>query len=245
MKQYGIIGFPLTHSFSQDHFTRKFETLGLTDHRYDTFPIRSIEELPGIIHDNPSLIGLNITIPYKKAVLDLLDDRSGIPPGLAACNCIKIGSGKLSGFNTDITGFQRSLEPLLDKVLKRALILGTGGAAAAVRFVLEKMGIEYRLVSRTKNEQATLIYTELDPAVINSHHIIINTTPLGTFPDLNSFPAIPYHLLTADHLLFDLVYNPVKTEFLKKGEAQGAAIKNGHEMLLIQAEESWAIWNRS
>jgi len=245
MKQFGIIGYPLTHSFSQDHFTRKFKALGLTDHRYDTFPIRSIEELPAIIINNPGLIGLNITIPYKKAVLELLDERSGIPAGLDACNCIKIAAGKLCGFNTDITGFQRSLEPLLGADHRKALILGTGGAAAAVRFVLGNLGIEYRFVSRTKNSADHLTYSDLDPSVMASHQIIINTTPLGTFPDVEACPGIPYQLLGPGHLLFDLVYNPAKTLFLKKGEERGAAIKNGYEMLVIQAEESWATWNRS
>jgi len=245
MKQYGIIGFPLTHSFSQDHFNRKFETLGLTGHCYDKFPIRSIDELPGVIRNNPALLGLNITIPYKKAVIELLDNRNGIPAGLDACNCIRIAAGKLYGFNTDITGFQRSLEPLLGPNHNKALILGTGGAAAAVRFVLEQMGIEFRMVSRTKTGVHDLTYADLDQSVMETHQLIINTTPLGTFPDVESSPDIPYALLNAGHLLFDLVYNPAKTLFLKKGEEQGSAIRNGYEMLVIQAEESWAIWNRS
>lgn len=245
MIQYGIIGFPLTHSFSQDYFNRKFESLGLTGHRYDKFPIRSIEELPRIILDNPDLSGLNVTMPYKQAVLELLDDRSGIPAGLDACNCIKFEGGKLSGFNTDITGFERSLEPLLEPHHQKALILGTGGASAAIRFVLEKMGIEYRMVSRNKNETNNLTYADLNVSVMETHQLIINTTPLGTFPDVDLSPDITYQLLNSGHLLFDLVYNPAKSAFLKKGEEQGAMTRNGYEMLVTQAEESWVIWNSS
>lgn len=242
MKQYGIIGFPLTHSFSQDYFNRKFESLGLTGHRYDKFPIRSIEELLRILLNNPDLNGLNITMPFKRSVMELLDDRSGIPAGLEACNCIKLEGGKLFGFNTDITGFQRSLEPLLRPHHKKALILGTGGASDAVRFVMEKLGKEYRMVSRNKNGTNHLTYADIGVSEMETHQLIINTTPLGTFPDVDLSPDIPYPLLNSGHLLFDLVYNPAKTVFLKKGEERGAVTRNGYEMLVIQAEESWDIW---
>lgn len=243
MKVYGIIGYPLTHSFSKKYFTAKFEREGLSDLKYELFPVSTIDELKNIIKDNPYLRGLNVTIPYKQLVLEHLHSTTAIPFGVRACNCIKIDDGKMLGYNTDITGFEQSLLSFLKNNYSNALILGNGGAAEAVKYVLQKININYKIVSRHVHDGAHLNYATLDEKTIKENHLIINTTPLGTYPDINGYPDIPYQYLTSEHLLFDLVYNPEKTKFLEKGEAQGAAIKNGSEMLIIQAEESWKIWN--
>ena len=243
MKYYGIIGYPLTHSFSQQYFNQKFQQLVIPDCRYESFPIRSVGEIQNLVKHNPDLAGLNVTIPYKKQVLGYLTDRSQIPAGLEACNCIKIKKGQLTGYNTDITGLEKSLLPLLKKQHNRALILGNGGAAAAVKFVLQKLKISYIIVSRNIHDDSTLTYADLNGKIISENALIINTTPLGTFPNVEACPQIPYQFLGPEHLLYDLVYNPDKTLFQQKGEWQGALIKNGKEMLIIQAEESWKIWN--
>jgi len=241
MKVYGIIGYPLTHSFSKRYFTEKFLHEGISGCRYESFPIASVQEYAGILETNPGLVGLNVTIPHKKSILPLLDDTSGIPAGLDACNCIRLINGRSYGYNTDITGFERSLIRKLKHFHTRALVLGNGGAAEGVKFVLKKLGITYRVVSREPN--GGLGYAGLDETIIKENLLIINTTPLGTFPAVNECADIPYRYLTPEHLLFDLVYNPEKTLFLEKGEEQGAAIQNGYDMLVIQAEESWQIWN--
>lgn len=243
MKQYGLIGFPLSHSFSKKFFTEKFEREGLTDHSYDLFPIPVIEDLEGVLAANPGLRGINVTIPYKQVVLPYLDDASHIPEGIRACNCIRINNGKLSGYNTDIAGFERSFTPQLQPHHRRALVLGSGGASEAVTFVLQKLGMEYALVSRQRRPGSQFTYSDLNEAVMREYEVIINTTPLGTYPKVDECPDIPYESLTARHYLFDLVYNPAKPLFLQQGEAKGATIHNGYDMLVIQAEESWEIWN--
>jgi shikimate dehydrogenase len=243
MKGYGIIGYPLTHSFSQKYFTEKFQQEGIEDCIYAVYPIRSIYEIKDIIKQNPDLRGLNITIPYKQSVLRYLYSSKNIPPGLSACNCIKITDGEAWGYNTDVTGFEQSLLPHLENHHTKALILGNGGAAEAVKFVLQKLNINYKIVSRKIHDDAVLTYPDLNEAIIKENLLIINTTPLGTFPDIVEYPDIPYQYLTPQHHLFDLIYNPGKTLFLQKGAGQGATIQNGYEMLLIQAEESWKIWN--
>lgn len=243
MRLFGLIGFPLGHSFSEKYFTRKFGELHITDCRYHLFPIPSIKELPALLAEHPSLEGLNITIPYKKAVMAYLT-ASQIPEGLLACNCIKIRNGQLTGYNTDVLGFEKSLTPLLDSGHRRALVLGNGGAAESIMFVLKKKGIPFGVVSRRMHEGATFTYADLTPEIIKNHPLIINTTPLGTYPHTDSYPDIPYEGITAGHLLYDLVYNPPLTKFLQQGKERGARVKNGEEMLVIQAEESWAFWNR-
>lgn len=242
MKQFGIIGYPLAHSFSKKYFTEKFGKEGLADHVYDMFPIASIDELPGVLRSNPQLVGLNVTIPYKIQVLSYLH-ASRIPEKIRACNCIRIQDGRLTGFNTDVIGFEESFRPKLKSHHRRALVLGNGGATAAVVFVLDKLGIEYRIVSRALHDHSSLTYDMLDESLMKEHTVIINTTPLGTFPDTETCPPIPYEHLGGSHYLFDLVYNPGKTMFLKKGAERGAEIQNGYDMLVIQAEESWKIWN--
>lgn len=243
MKVYGIIGYPLGHSFSQKYFTEKFIKEGITDCSYQVFPLQSVTGLKDLIAANPQLRGLNITIPHKQTVLSLLDDNRQLPQQLHACNCIKIEAGKLTGFNTDVIGFEQSLLPQLKNHHTNALILGNGGAAEAVKFVLNKLSISFKIVSRKMHADADLIYTDLTQDIIAAHLLIINTTPLGTFPNTTECPDIPYQYFRAQHFLYDLVYNPSKTLFLKKGEERGAAIKNGYDMLVLQAEESWKIWN--
>ncbi|MET0244826.1 MAG: shikimate dehydrogenase [Flavitalea sp.] len=244
MTLYGLIGFPLGHSFSKKYFTEKFTKEKIDGFRYDLFPIESIYNLPQLLSDNPELKGFNITIPYKKDILSYLDDKSNLPEGLNACNCVSIKNGQLIGFNTDVTGFRLSLQPLLRPIHTDALILGNGGATAAVKHALKLSGIRFAVVSRTSGEHADLTYSDLDEAVLSKYKLIINTTPLGTYPDTSTFPDIPYEFITAEHLLYDLVYNPPLTEFLRKGQERGATVKNGYDMLVIQAEESWNIWQR-
>jgi shikimate dehydrogenase len=243
MRLFGLIGYPLTHSFSAKYFTAKFEKEEITGCLYELFPLRTIDELSFLLRDQPGLEGFNITVPYKKQVMRFLDE-SRVPDGLDACNCVNINGGKLIGYNTDITGFEISLKPLLRAHHKKALILGNGGAALAVAFVLRKLGIGFTIVSRSPETGTMLGYGALNKTVIRDHTVIINTTPVGTYPGENNCPGIPYQFITDGHLLYDLVYNPAKTLFLEKGEEKGAAIKNGEEMLVLQAEESWRIWNQ-
>lgn len=241
MRLYGLIGYPLSHSFSKKYFTEKFEKEGLMNCRYENFPIVSIEKFKTVLKLNPELKGLNVTIPYKEQVIPFLNEANDVVEKIRSCNCIKIVDGKLTGYNTDVIAFEYSLKKELKPYHKKALVLGTGGSSKAVSFVLEKLSIEYKKISRKPSEQY-LTYSEVTPELIADHHIIINTTPLGMFPNVGDAPPIPYDALTGEHLLFDLIYNPSKTLFLQKGEAKGATIKNGYEMLVMQAEESWKIW---
>jgi shikimate dehydrogenase len=241
MRLFGLIGHPLTHSFSKRYFTEKFEREGRKDCRYELFPITSIDELPNILAE-PGLAGLNVTIPYKKQVLSYLHDTSHLQ-GVEACNCIRINEHQLTGFNTDIFGFEKSIGPLLKPHHQKALVLGNGGATAAVLAGLKNLGIEPTIVSRILHSTSNLTYADIDRHTVDEHTVIINTSPVGMYPHVLDCPAIPYQYLSEKHLLFDLVYNPEKTLFLLKGEEMGATVKNGEEMLAIQAEESWAIWN--
>lgn len=243
MRLFGLIGYPLSHSFSEKYFTEKFEREGWADCRYELFPLETIDGLPQLLQDHPRLEGLNVTIPYKKQVLPFLHSTGGIPGGLEACNCIRIREGILEGFNTDCSGFEKSLVPLLAPRHTKALVLGSGGASAAVTYVLGQLKISWKIVSRHKSGRAVLTYDELGEKTIREHTLIINTTPMGMSPHPETCPPIPYEFISDNHLLYDLVYNPAKTLFLQKGEEHGARIKNGEEMLILQAEESWRIWN--
>ena len=243
MRLFGLIGNPLGHSFSEKYFTRKFEELQIHNCRYKLFPLSAITELPALLDAHPSLEGLNVTIPYKKAVLAYLTD-SLIPEGLNACNCIKIRNGKLTGYNMDVLGFGKSLTPLLNSAQQRALVLGNGGATESILYVLKEKGIPFEVVSRSLHKGSTLTYSELTRDIVQAHTLIINTTPLGTYPHTDNSPDIPYEGITHRHLLYDLVYNPPLTKFLQQGKEKGAQVKNGEEMLVIQAEESWSFWNR-
>jgi len=242
MRLFGLIGYPLTHSFSKKYFTEKFEKLGIADCRYENFPISNIQDIKSILSSNPALEGLNVTIPYKESVTGYLDEMTDVVKRIQACNCIRIINGELKGFNTDTIGFEKTLLTKLQPSHTNALILGTGGAAKAVEFVLQKLKINFRYVSR-KPSVNNFSYEQVTPEIIAKYTLIINTTPLGMYPNPVQAPPIPYEELTANHLLYDLVYNPEKTLFLEKAERKGATIMNGYEMLLLQAEESWNIWN--
>lgn len=244
MKLYGLIGYPLTHSFSEQYFTEKFAREGLSDCRFKAFPIRSIEELPALLKENPKLKGLAVTIPYKEQVLQYATALSHEVRTIRATNSIRISGNERVAFNTDITGFEQSFLELLKPHHKGALILGTGGASKAVQFVLQKLNIAYKVVSRSASlMNKHLSYHQLTENVMQEHPVIINCTPAGMFPNENDCPDIPYRFVTPDHYVFDLIYKPAKTLFLKKAEEQGALIKNGFGMLIIQAEESWKLWN--
>jgi len=242
MKRYGLIGFPLTHSLSQQYFTQKFIDQGIEDCLYERFSIPSIGDLHDILKTHPDLCGFNITIPYKKDVLAFLTERSKAVEEVGACNCVKIIDGQLIGYNTDVIGFENSLIPFLKPSHNKALVLGTGGAALAIVYVLQKLGIDFNYVSRTATS-GQLAYIDLDASIMASHTLIINTTPLGMFPNIEACPAIPYDLLTPEHHLFDLTYNPALSTFLAKGMQMGATIQNGQQMFVEQAEQSWRIWN--
>lgn len=301
MKIYGIIGRPLGHSFSKPYFERKFAELGLTDHRYYNFPLETIAGVAAIRDEYPDLAGFNVTIPYKKEIIPLLDGISDEARAIGAVNCVKVVDRKLYGYNTDAYGFGIGLEKLLgtelhgvqgaggefsgtrrttgsvasgthranmdfsgtqdtklsgtrdsspkfskiqqaDGKLPSALVLGSGGAASAVCYVLDRLGIEFCNVSRSKKPD-NLTYEELSPAIMRSHRLIVNTTPLGTWPDVDNKPGIPYEHIGPGHFLYDLVYNPPVTAFLAEGRKRGAATLNGETMLHAQAERNWEIWN--
>ena len=250
MRQFGLIGYPLSHSFSQKFFTEKFLQENIVNAKYDNFPIPSIESFAGLWKENPNLEGLNVTIPYKKEVIPFLQHSSAVVQEIHACNCIRKFNNELYGYNTDVIGFEKSLLPFLQPHHTHALILGTGGASAAVQWVLQKLNIQFQIVSRKGNAieannemKAYLSYDQLAASVIESHTLIINTSPLGMYPNTNEAPPIAYEGITAQHHLYDLVYNPIETLFMKNGLAKGATVQNGLAMLHIQAEESWTIWN--
>lgn len=243
MKQYGLIGYPLGHSFSKKYFEEKFAKEHLQDCSFELFPIEKIEVFKEIIDSNQNLKGLAVTIPYKEVVLTLLTEISDAAKEIGAVNCIKIIDKKTIGYNTDVIGFEKSLLPLLKPHHTKALVLGTGGASKAVQFVLKKLNICFLLVSRIK-ANASVSYESISSEIIQTHTLIINTTPLGMTPNEEDFADIPYYLLTPKHLLYDLIYKPEKTLFLQKGEEQGSVIKNGFEMLILQAEENWKFWNQ-
>ena len=253
MKLFGLIGYPLSHSFSKKYFSEKFEKENISGCEYNTYPIENINLFPKLITDNPSLCGLNVTIPYKEAVIPFLSELDATAKAVGAVNCIKIDArgknqeARLIGYNTDVFGFRQSIKPFLESQHERALILGTGGASKAVHYVLKEIGIDCYFVSRSKKQESrdkTLLYSEINENVIGSFKLIINTTPVGMYPNINDTPEIPYHLITSSHLLYDLVYNPLETEFLKRGKQQGASVVNGLSMLHQQAEEACRIWNK-
>lgn len=243
MRKFGLIGYPLAHSFSKKYFTDKFSNESVNDSAYENFEVDKVDLLPKIVADNPDLRGLNVTIPHKESVLRYLDELSDDAQDIGAVNTIKIASGKLIGFNTDYVGFMHSITPLLKPWHTKALVLGTGGSSLAVKYALEKLGIEYLLVSREPFEDNEIAYSKLTWEVMQQYPLIINTTPVGMFPEVDKAPEIPYQFLNDKHLLFDLIYNPEETLFLKKGKEQGATVKNGQEMLTLQAEEAWKIWS--
>ncbi len=241
MKKFGLIGFPLSHSFSKKYFSEKFTKENIQGVEYESYPLEDITALSSLLLREPMLAGLNVTIPYKEKVIPYLDELSDEVKQIGACNCIAIQGSKLKGYNTDVVGFEKSLKKKLKTHHQQALVLGTGGAAKAVHYVLAEKGISFLKISRSPGDDQ-LAYESLTKEIIESHQLIVNTTPLGMYPDVNSFPPIPYEHLGNQHYLFDLVYNPGKTIFLLRGEERGAEIENGADMLIDQAEASWDIW---
>ncbi|MDR1811149.1 MAG: shikimate dehydrogenase [Prevotella sp.] len=243
--RYGLIGYPLGHSFSQRFFTEKFEQESINA-EYLPYPLADIAEFPALVASNPELKGLNVTIPYKEQVIPFLDEMDANAQEIGAVNVIRLfkdgGKTKLKGYNSDMYGFQNSIAPLLKPQHAKALILGTGGASKAVMQGLKNLGISIRLVSRSRRE-GMITYEELDEKIMQEYTVIVNASPVGTFPNVDERPQIPYQYLTDRHLLYDLVYNPAETVFLKKGRTQGAQTKNGEEMLHLQAVKAWEIWN--
>jgi shikimate dehydrogenase len=246
-KLYGLIGNPLSHSLSKDYFTRKFESENLTDCQYRLFQLNSINEFQSLISDHPELKGLNVTLPFKKEVIKYFDELSPEANEIGAVNCIKVyrsaGSATLTGFNTDVFGFVNSIKPLLKPNQKKALVVGTGGSAAAVAKGLKSLGIGFIMVSRNPKDLNQLSYKNINQDIILQHLVIINATPVGMSPHSDICPNLPYEYITSNHLLFDLVYNPMESLFLKKGKEKGAMVKNGLQMLYLQAEKSWEIWH--
>ncbi len=241
---YGLLGKNISYSFSRGYFSKKFKKLNLKGYQYLNFDIQKIDEFPFIIKNTKSLKGINVTIPYKEEVIKILDKLDKTARKIGAVNTIKITKkGILKGYNTDVYGFENSLKPFLKAHHKKALILGTGGASKAIAFALKKNKIKFKFVSRKPKGKKEISYTDLNENYFNNYHIIINCTPVGTAPNINESPSIPYQLLSEKHLLFDLIYNPEISTFLSKGKEKGASIKNGFEMLELQAEESWRIWN--
>lgn len=260
MKKYGLIGYPITHSFSKIYFTDKFEKENIKNHVYELFPLQHLSELPDLLRANPDLCGLNVTVPHKIGIMYYLDWVDPDAKKVDAVNCIRITaesplaaafsgevgiSGhefRLEGYNTDIYGFKQSLLPLLKHHHKKAIILGNGGAARAVKFVLKNLGIDYIIATR-RGSSGEILLSSLTQKHMEERLLIINTTPLGSWPNVNDLPPIPYSFIGDKHVLYDLIYNPEETLFLKKGQEKGATIKNGYDMLRFQADKSWEIWN--
>lgn len=244
--QLGLIGYPLSHSFSKKYFAKKFVAENIPGYDYELFPLEKIDALAALIEDQANLLGLNITIPYKQDVLSYLDEISEEAEKIGAVNTIKFNKGRLKGFNTDVYGFEISLKKLLASNTgayreMNALVLGTGGASKAVKYVLDKLEISYQLVSRSAGK-GRIVYKDINKEVLTKHQIIINTTPLGTFPNIDAAPDLPYEYLSDQHFLYDLVYNPEVTKFLQHGLNNSSKIMNGLEMLVLQAEKAWEIW---
>jgi shikimate dehydrogenase len=252
VRRFGLIGFPLSHSFSEKYFAEKFQRENISDASYELFPLEKIELFPEFASQK-DLVGLNVTIPYKEKIIPYLDELDETAKAVGAVNTILVSRPPsrvprpfLKGFNTDVYGFRQSLKPFLTSAHERALILGTGGASKAVEFVLKQIGVECIFVSQEKKNipgKTILAYSELNEYVLKACKLIVNCSPVGTFPDVNEAPQIPYEFITAEHFLYDLVYNPAETEFLRRGKAKGAQTMNGLDMLKMQAEKAWEIWN--
>lgn len=247
MRQFGLIGFPLTHSFSAQYFKKKFADEQIMNADYQLIPLEDISLLPALLEQHPDLLGLNVTIPHKIAILPYLHSLSNEATAVGAVNCVKIERKTtgliLTGYNTDIYGFRESLLTVLKPFHHNALVLGTGGAAKAVCYILNQLGIVFKMVSRSCQGEKYLQYSQLSQKNISENTLIINTTPIGTYPETDNCPDIPYKFLGSRHLLFDLIYNPAETKFLKMGREAGAIVINGQRMLELQAEKSFEIWN--
>ena len=243
-KRFGLLGRNISYSFSKGYFTEKFKSENVEGCTYENFDLDDISTFPAVIANAPGIKGINVTIPYKEAVIPYLNSLSKKAAQIGAVNTIRITKkGKLKGYNTDYYGFKKSLQPLLQTHHQRALILGTGGASKGVAFALEELGITYTFVSRGGKEN-TIAYSSLNALLFENYQIVINCTPIGTSPDIDASPAIPYDLFTSKHIAYDLIYNPEETQFLSQAKAKGATTKNGYDMLVYQAEKSWEIWNK-
>ena len=240
-RRFGLVGRNISYSFSRGYFYEKFEKLGLSNHTYENFDLKEISEFKKVI-EQPAIEGLNVTIPYKQEIIPFLDDLDVDAETIGAVNTVKFTKNGLKGYNTDAYGFKKSLQPLLKRHHRKALVLGTGGASKAIVFVLQQLGMEYQYVSRNplKNQMG---YSELNKSHLEKFQLIINCSPVGTYPKVEEKPKIPYNYLNENHLLFDLIYNPLETAFLSEGQKRGAIIQNGLPMLEFQAEKSWEIWN--
>lgn len=248
MRRFGLIGYPLSHSFSAGYFAQKFQKEQINDAVYENFSIDSIDQFPGLLKAHPDFAGLNITIPYKEKVIPFLDELNETAKAVGAVNTVKFirkdkGEVWLEGFNTDVYGFETSLTPYLQNHHTKALILGTGGASKAIKYILKKKGISFVSASIEELKENEIRYEDITKEIIADHLLIINCTPLGTYPKVDTCPAIPYEYITSRHVLYDLVYNPEETLFLKKGKEKGAQITNGLKMLHLQAQKAWEIWN--
>lgn len=244
-KRFGLLGKNISYSFSKKYFTEKFDTLGLTQYEYVNYDLDKIEDFNKMVLKDLSFLGgLNVTIPYKQSIMELLDEIDGEAEIIGAVNTIKVlNNKKLKGFNTDAYGFETSLKSCWRGNERGALILGTGGASKAIAHVFNKLGISFLFVSRSKTSAYMINYQDLSKDILREHEMIVNCSPLGTFPEVEAKPDIPYEFLTDKHLLFDLIYNPKRTAFLKMGENAGAIVSNGEAMLKHQADRSWEIWN--
>jgi shikimate dehydrogenase len=248
MSQYGLLGRSLSHSFSKNYFGKKFEDLLFSGNTYSNFELDHIEGFPALLKAEPGLVGLNVTYPYKEAVIEYLNDLSPEAKEIGAVNCIKISKGKTTGHNTDTYGFSQSIKPFLDHHHERALLLGTGGGSKAVAFVLGKMGVEIFYATsdpEKRKEGKVFLYEELNGHMMNACKLIVNCTPVGMYPDVDKFPSLPYSFFGPQHLAYDLIYNPEETVFLSKAKEAGAQTLNGMSMLKLQAEKSWEIWNEA
>ena len=240
---YGLLGRSISHSYSPDYFNRKFLNENI-DAEFVLFDLQNIEQILEIVKTTPNLSGFSVTVPYKQEVIKLLKDISPEAKEIGAVNCVKVSETGLTGYNSDVIGFRESLKPLLkNRTGLEALILGTGGAAKAVAYILKELLVPFQFVSRTRKNRA-IIYEDLDKKILESSRLIVNASPVGMFPHVDEAPAIPYNYLTRDHILYDLIYNPAETLFLKNGRQAGAVVKNGLEMLHLQAEAAWKIWQK-
>lgn len=241
-KLYGLIGYPLGHSFSESYFRDKFARENIHNAEYRNFPLKNADEIRAFLAETPGLCGINVTIPHKETILSFLDSIDDVAETIGAVNCVKISDGKLRGYNTDAPAFRDTLLELIGSDRPKALVLGTGGAAKGVKYSLNELGIDYVSVSRTRSANS-VSYSDITPEQMDNYQLVINTTPLGMFPDTGSLPDLPYEGLTGRHFMYDLVYNPAETEFMKKGKERGAKVVNGLGMLHGQAELAWRIWN--
>ena len=242
--RFGLVGKDISYSFSRGYFTQKFADLGLEDHSYENFDFQAIEEIQDVLDNNSDIKGMNVTIPYKQEVMPFLTELDPEAEKIGAVNTIQFSKNGLKGFNTDAYGFKNAMAPFLKPHHNKALILGTGGASKAVAYVLGELGISYVFVSRNPGKNK-ISYDQVTEEILKEHTILVNCTPLGTHPNIEQRPALPYEFITDQHFLFDLIYNPEKTAFLAAGEAKGAQISNGLRMLELQADRSWEIWQES